>query len=192
MITFLVLRGKREPAFREAFYVQFMAVSIVDCLRMALLICDKLNDAANVLYGIYSPVVLHIMYIVPTYAQSMLHLLIAINRLTAFFYPLDHSTIWSNRVTATTIAVAVALSILLHFAPFYLLPLFYTGSMFCMVCNDEKWNPLTGYQAQDGIFYTDAWKPWFEPFHAFSLYVTEERLAEVLSLSGTPFLLLIR
>lgn len=36
MIVFLVLRGKREPAFREAFYVQFVAISVVDCLRMAL------------------------------------------------------------------------------------------------------------------------------------------------------------
>ncbi|KAH7697169.1 hypothetical protein AAVH_35751, partial [Aphelenchoides avenae] len=83
MITFVVFRGKREPAFNEAFYVQFMAVSIVDCLRMALLICDKLNDAANTLYAMYSPVVRHVSYVIPTYAQSMLHLLIAINRLTA-------------------------------------------------------------------------------------------------------------
>lgn len=99
----------------------------------------------------HSPVVLHIIYIVPTYAQSMLHLLIAINRFTAFFYPLDQSTIWSDRATAAAIIVVAALSTLLHFIPFYLIPLFYTGTLFSMESDDGSWNPVTGYQ-QEVIF----------------------------------------
>lgn len=35
MIVFLILRGRTDKAFREAFYVQFLAVSVVDCIRMA-------------------------------------------------------------------------------------------------------------------------------------------------------------
>lgn len=36
MIIFLILQGRRESAFRGAFYVLFVSVSVVDCLQMAL------------------------------------------------------------------------------------------------------------------------------------------------------------
>lgn len=35
MIVFIVVHGRQEKAFREAFYVQYAVVSVVDCLRMA-------------------------------------------------------------------------------------------------------------------------------------------------------------
>lgn len=53
----------------------------------------------------------------------MLHLLIAVNRLTAFFWPFKHSSMWSIRVTAWTILVALLASAILHIVPYYALPL---------------------------------------------------------------------
>lgn len=34
MIMFLIVRGKKDKAFREAFFIQFLAVSVLDCVRM--------------------------------------------------------------------------------------------------------------------------------------------------------------
>lgn len=31
MVVFLVRKGRRDPVFREAFYILFVAVTIVDC-----------------------------------------------------------------------------------------------------------------------------------------------------------------
>jgi hypothetical protein len=44
-------------------------------------------------------------------AQAMLHLLIATNRFTAFFFPLNHSSIWNKRLTYGPILAVVVLSI---------------------------------------------------------------------------------
>lgn len=35
MIVFLVAHGRKDKAFRQAFYVQYVALSIVDCVRVA-------------------------------------------------------------------------------------------------------------------------------------------------------------
>lgn len=52
-------------------------------------------------------------------AQAMLHLLIAANRFTAFFYPLDHSAIWRKRMIIGPIVVALVLSILVYVGAYY-------------------------------------------------------------------------
>lgn len=62
------------------------------------------------------------MNMVPTYAQTMLHTLIAVNRFTAFFYPLNHASMWNKRVVRGTLAGVTLLSILLHAIPFYAFP----------------------------------------------------------------------
>lgn len=80
---------------------------------------------------------------IPPYAQSMLHMLIAINRFTAFFYPMDHSTIWSNRLTGGTIVAVMVLSVLLHIVPFYGIPLFIPNAGSTL-----EWNYLNGYEIQ--------------------------------------------
>lgn len=35
MIVFLIAHGRKDTSFRQAFYVQFVVVSIVDCIRVA-------------------------------------------------------------------------------------------------------------------------------------------------------------
>lgn len=59
---------------------------------------------------------------IPQYAQSMLHLLIAVNRFTAFFAPLSHDSLWGPRVVGGSLAASLVLAVLLHVIPFYGLP----------------------------------------------------------------------
>lgn len=61
--------------------------------------------------------------IILSYAQSMMHLLIAVNRFTAFFLPMAHSSIWSRRVVVGTTVTLLFASVLLHAAPCYTVPL---------------------------------------------------------------------
>lgn len=70
------------------------------------------------------------------YAQSAMHLLIAVNRFTAFFFPLEHSSIWNSRVMGGSIAASAALSVLLHVVPYY-------GLTLLGVC---KWDGGLGQQ----------------------------------------------
>lgn len=51
------------------------------------------------------------------YVQAMLHTLVAVNRFTAFFFPLKHSSMWTNRVVIMSTAVVAALATLFHFVP---------------------------------------------------------------------------
>lgn len=55
----------------------------------------------------------------------MMHLVIALNRYTAFFYPMEHSHIWRCRMVGGSIAGVAVLSVMLHVVPLYILPLFF-------------------------------------------------------------------
>lgn len=54
------------------------------------------------------------------YAQSMLHAIIAVNRFTAFFFPMTHSEIWSQRTVRWSLASVAALSLTMHVLPKYI------------------------------------------------------------------------
>ncbi|KAH7704962.1 hypothetical protein AAVH_27842, partial [Aphelenchoides avenae] len=89
MTVFIIIRALRgDTSFRQAFFMQYVAVSVVECLRII---------------------------------HSILHVLIAANRLTAFFFPLEHSSIWRNRVVVGSTAAVLVTSVLLHIVSFYLL-----------------------------------------------------------------------
>lgn len=57
------------------------------------------------------------------YVQGMLHTLIAVNRFTAFFFPMKHSSLWNKHVVAGSLAMVAVIAILLHLVPRYIVPL---------------------------------------------------------------------
>lgn len=77
----------------------------------------RIYAASSPLNGIGLP-----FLIILSYVQSMMHLLIAVNRFTAFFFPLAHSSLWNNRVVGGTTVVVLTASALLHVAPCYIVP----------------------------------------------------------------------
>lgn len=72
------------------------------------------------------------------YMQSMMHLIIATNCFTAFFFPFDHDSLWSKRLVGGSIAAATMLSIMLHAVPLHVLP--------ALHANEAEWDCFSGYQ----------------------------------------------
>lgn len=58
---------------------------------------------------------------VPLYAQSLLHLLIAVNRCTALFAPLSHDLLWSPRIVAGSLAGTFLFAVLLHMVQYFVM-----------------------------------------------------------------------
>lgn len=89
----------------------------------------------------YIPIIIAIGNI-PQYAQSMLHLLIAVNRFTAFFAPMSHDSLWSPRVVGGSLVASMLLAVLLHVVPYYAPP-WLSGDP-----GSFQWNFMMGTQVQ--------------------------------------------
>ncbi|KAH7701968.1 hypothetical protein AAVH_30892 [Aphelenchoides avenae] len=121
VVVFLLVHGRHEKAFRQAFYVFFITATIADCLFLVLGEVESdiayvvgrdhedgwINSGsslADVVAG-FLHVLRYIMLIAAVY-QPLVHMIIAVNRLTTFAFPLRHSSIWSRRaVTLSTLGM---------------------------------------------------------------------------------------
>ncbi|KAH7720074.1 hypothetical protein AAVH_12495 [Aphelenchoides avenae] len=110
----ILRRGRKEKSFRQAFYVLFVAVTVVDCL---LLIKDRLQIYNDKFYEatVYQPVqqTLDIVEYIGSNFQPLIHTAIAANRLTAFYYPLEYDSIWTPRVVCIVVAAIAGVAIAL-------------------------------------------------------------------------------
>ncbi|KAH7698637.1 hypothetical protein AAVH_34268 [Aphelenchoides avenae] len=142
MIVFILAYGRREKTFRQAFYVLYVAVSMIDCLRLGMQILYNVYAAFEFidLTDFVNQMDLHVRML-GSCAQAMLHLTIAANRFTAFFFPLEHSRIWSKRLISITFGVIGLCALLLHTAPLYGLPLLLRRKR-----NYDYWDPDYGQQ----------------------------------------------
>ncbi|KAH7719225.1 hypothetical protein AAVH_13290 [Aphelenchoides avenae] len=111
MVGFIVAHGRRDRDFRQPSSLSTpLYASPTACEWLGIGdTTEQIDDA----FGIILPC-----------AQAMLHLLIAANRFTAFFFPLSHSSIWNKRRTFVPILSVVVLSISVYVGTIYGLRLF--------------------------------------------------------------------
>ncbi|KAH7718436.1 hypothetical protein AAVH_14118 [Aphelenchoides avenae] len=129
MVAFVVFRGRKDKSFRQAFYVFFVAVTIIDC---ALALLRPSREFDETIFGtIYdkpmiqrlnttepdepsiratlNQIVMHAVVPALGHAQPLFLTAIALNRFTAFVFPLKYVSIWRTRtVVVVTISLAAA------------------------------------------------------------------------------------
>lgn len=86
-----------------------------------------INSSSSLAYFVMKGF-LHVLrhsFLIAIVYQPIVHLIIALNRLTAFAFPLRHSTIWSRRaVTVSTLGLTVFAMLFVGTPPVYIKVLF--------------------------------------------------------------------
>ncbi|KAH7716074.1 hypothetical protein AAVH_16533 [Aphelenchoides avenae] len=132
MVAFMIIHGRKDKTFRQAFYAFFVAVTFVDCALALLRPSQELwgttifgtsyDDPQTeeedpwthelrsypTVRGTLNMIAEHVIVSILRHAQPLFLTAIAVNRFTAFAFPLKHASMWRTRtVVVAMISLAV-------------------------------------------------------------------------------------